>query len=99
MAQFLKVSDSIVYSSLIVILYHKEAKRLIELWFVVILISPVFPWLSLLCLICLLVPDSVTMLLIFLSLYFDGFVIYCKAVLSNYIKTSFLSVHIKKKSI
>lgn len=39
MAQFLKVSDSIVYSSLIVILYHKEAKRLIELWFVVILIS------------------------------------------------------------
>lgn len=64
MAQFLKVSDSIVYSSLIVILYHKEAKRLIELWFVVILISPVFPWLSLLCLICLLVPDSVTMFIV-----------------------------------
>lgn len=64
MAQFLKVSDSIVYSSLIVILYHKEAKRLIELWFVVILISPVFPWLSLLCLICMLVPDSVTMFIV-----------------------------------
>lgn len=64
MAQVLKVRDSIVYSSLIVIAYHKEAKRLIELWFVVILISPVFPCLSLLCLICLLVPVSVIMFIV-----------------------------------